>query len=157
MFKSLKLLRFASDTQKNFKADYYKILNVPHDANEKQIKDAYRNLARIYHPDKNNGVETIFYKKATDAYQVLSDPNNRSKYDEKLRNKNYTTGGAGSSSSGQTKKDEEQFDSFYDKLVYNLMKTFNPEILMLLGGFSLIIGIGSYLKIRRAKKKYEQN
>jgi curved DNA-binding protein len=63
--------------------DYYQILGVPRDADEKAIKRAYRKLARQYHPDHNPGdssAETRF-KEATEAYEVLSDPDKRSKYD----------------------------------------------------------------------------
>jgi molecular chaperone DnaJ len=63
--------------------DYYDILDVPRDADEKEIKTAYRRLAHEYHPDKNPGdrrAEELF-KEATRAYQVLSDPAQRRRYD----------------------------------------------------------------------------
>ena len=63
--------------------DYYKILGVSRDANDKAIKRAYRQLARQYHPDKNPGdrksEET--FKEINEAYEVLGDADNRSKYD----------------------------------------------------------------------------
>ncbi len=54
--------------------DYYKILHIPRDANEKQIKQAYRKLALKYHPDKNPdpSAEEKF-KEIAEAYDVLSD------------------------------------------------------------------------------------
>jgi curved DNA-binding protein len=64
--------------------DYYATLGVPRDANEKQIRSAYRKLARQYHPDVNRddkGAEDRF-KKINEAYEVLSDPEKRRKYDE---------------------------------------------------------------------------
>ncbi|MDI3340202.1 MAG: DnaJ C-terminal domain-containing protein [Sphaerobacter sp.] len=63
--------------------DYYKILGVSRDADEKTIKRAYRKLARQYHPDVNKGdprAEERF-KEINEAYQVLSDPEKRAKYD----------------------------------------------------------------------------
>jgi DnaJ-class molecular chaperone len=64
--------------------DYYKILGVPRDADEKTIKAAYRRLARKYHPDVNRGdpqAEEKF-KEINEAYEVLKDPEKRTKYDQ---------------------------------------------------------------------------
>lgn len=64
-------------------ADYYKILGVPKDASIKDIKKAYRNLSREYHPDKNPGDEKAEQKfiEIAGAYEVLSDEEQRQKYD----------------------------------------------------------------------------
>ena len=64
--------------------DYYKILGVPRDADEKTIKAAYRRLARKYHPDVNKGdpkAEDKF-KEINEAYEVLKDPEKRARYDQ---------------------------------------------------------------------------
>lgn len=65
-------------------ADYYQTLGVPRTATEKDIKSAYRRLARQYHPDVNQGdrnAETRF-KEINEAYSVLGDPEKRAKYDQ---------------------------------------------------------------------------
>jgi DnaJ-class molecular chaperone len=64
--------------------DYYGVLGVPRSATEKDIKQAYRRLARQYHPDVNPGDKTIEekFKEINEAYDVLSDPEKRRKYDK---------------------------------------------------------------------------
>src|SRR2546421_7933706 len=60
--------------------DYYRILGVDRGADDKTIKSAYRKLARKYHPDVNKGQDARF-KEIAEAYEVLSDPDKRRKYD----------------------------------------------------------------------------
>ena len=64
--------------------DYYKILGVERNANEQQIKQAYRKLARKYHPDLNPGdkVAETRFKEIQEAYSVLSDPKKKKQYDQ---------------------------------------------------------------------------
>lgn len=66
------------------KRDYYEVLDVPKSANETDIKKAYRKLAKKYHPDMNPGDKDAEhkFKEATEAYEVLSDSEKRSKYDQ---------------------------------------------------------------------------
>jgi molecular chaperone DnaJ len=63
-------------------SDYYKVLGVDKKASADDIKKAYRKLARKYHPDTNKdpGAEERF-KAISEAYDVLSDPEKRKKYD----------------------------------------------------------------------------
>jgi DnaJ-class molecular chaperone len=64
--------------------DYYKTLGVERNATEAQIKSAYRKLARKFHPDvnPNNKDAERHFKEINEAYQVLSDPEKRKKYNE---------------------------------------------------------------------------
>src|SRR5579864_9541355 len=64
--------------------DYYSVLGVPRTASDKEIKQAYRKLARQYHPDVNpndKNAESRF-REINEAYTVLSDPEKRKRYDE---------------------------------------------------------------------------
>src|SRR5438477_11629610 len=64
--------------------DYYKVLGVNKNATEKEIKAAYRKLARKYHPDLNpNDAEAKKkFQQINEANEVLSDPEKRKKYDQ---------------------------------------------------------------------------
>ena len=64
--------------------DYYKILGVSRHASDKEIKSAYRKLARKYHPDVNPGDKQAEdrFKEIGEAYEVIDDPEKRCKYDQ---------------------------------------------------------------------------
>jgi len=64
-------------------SDYYEVLSVPRDASQEQIKVAYRQAALKYHPDRNPGNKEAeeMFKKASEAYSVLGDPDKRAQYD----------------------------------------------------------------------------
>ena len=67
------------------KKDYYEILSVSRDADEKTIKRVYRRLAMKYHPDRNRGKEKEAnekFKEINEAYAVLGDPDKRRQYDQ---------------------------------------------------------------------------
>src|ERR671922_2613681 len=75
--------------------DYYEVLGVPRDADEAQVKKAFRRLARELHPDVNahDPRAEEKFKEAAEAYEVLSDPERREIYDryghEGLRSGGY--------------------------------------------------------------------
>ena len=118
--------------------DYYTTLGVPKTASEKDIKQAFRKLARKYHPDVNpgdKGAEARF-KEVNEANEVLSDPQKRKKYDELGANwrayeqaeaqggpnpfagrwnVNMGGGGAGQSSDFRTMTPEEMEEMFGDQ------------------------------------------
>ncbi|MFD9338581.1 molecular chaperone DnaJ [Streptomyces sp. NPDC060028] len=64
--------------------DYYKVLGVPKDATEAEIKKAYRKLAREFHPDANKGDTSAEerFKEISEANDILGDPKKRKEYDE---------------------------------------------------------------------------
>lgn len=66
------------------KRDYYEVLDIPRDAGENEIKKAYRKKALQYHPDKNPGDKAAEdkFKEATEAYEVIKDPQKRQVYDQ---------------------------------------------------------------------------
>ena len=66
------------------KRDYYEVLEVEKTASVEEIKKAYRKKAIQYHPDKNPGdkVAEEKFKEAAEAYDVLSNPDKRARYDQ---------------------------------------------------------------------------
>lgn len=71
--------------------DYYAVLEIPPDADDKTIKKAYRKLARQYHPDINSDNQQAEerFKAVNEAYQTLSDPEKRRRYDEMRQQSRY--------------------------------------------------------------------
>lgn len=74
--------------------DYYEILGVSKNADEKEIKSAYRKLAKKYHPDLHQGDDAAAekFKEVSEAYEVLSDKDKRNKYDKFGSNYDFSSG-----------------------------------------------------------------
>ncbi len=72
-----------SPTARVIKADYYEVLSVERTVSDQELKSAYRKLAMQYHPDRNpdDPAAEEKFKQASEAYQVLSDPDKRAAYD----------------------------------------------------------------------------
>ncbi len=64
------------------KRDYYEVLGIPKNANDAEVKKAYRRAAQKHHPDRNIGDDSAVerFKEAKEAYEVLSDPTLRARY-----------------------------------------------------------------------------
>ena len=84
------------------KRDYYEVLGVSKTADEKELKRAYRKLAKQYHPDtnQNDKVAEEKFREATEAYEVLNDPEKRKQYDQFGHAAFSQAGGAGAGAGG---------------------------------------------------------
>jgi DnaJ-class molecular chaperone len=100
------------------KDDYYQILGVAKTANEDELKKAYRKLAMKYHPDKNPGDKKAedMFKRVSEAYDVLRDPQKRSLYDQFGNVDPRMAGGFGGSKDNPFKNAgfDQNFRGFHD-------------------------------------------
>jgi DnaJ-class molecular chaperone len=98
--------------------DYYRILGVDRKADEKAIKSAYRKLARKHHPDVAKGKENEEkFANRAEAYDVLSDPDKRRRYDSLGDWQRYATRGARPGLSGGSRKGESgDFSDFFQAI-----------------------------------------
>src|ERR1700739_496456 len=90
------------------KQDYYELLGVPRKAAQKDIRAAYRKLARKYHPDLNPGDKSSEekFKQVQEAYDVLSDAKKRQMYDQF----GFETPGSGGMPPGGVNPNDVHFD-----------------------------------------------
>ncbi len=115
--------------------DYYKILGIDKKATAEEIKKAYRKLARKHHPDlnPNNPEASKLFQQINEANEVLSDPENRKKYDqygkdwkhaeqyEQARKQQKTSGGQGNPFGGEyyAEGDAGDFSDFFSSMFGN--------------------------------------
>ena len=98
--------------------DYYKILGIHMDANADQIRRAYRNKAKLYHPDINKTPNAkILFQLVNEAYQVLVNPEKKRWYDFKLKYPS-TTGLKPPSAKNRT----ATYESYYRAYTHNNQK-----------------------------------
>jgi molecular chaperone DnaJ len=97
------------------KQDYYEILGVSKNATPAEIKKAYRKKAIKYHPDKNPGDKSAEenFKKAAEAYEILSDDNKKARYDQ-FGHAAFENGGAGAGGFGGGMNMDDIFSQFGD-------------------------------------------
>lgn len=100
--------------------DYYAVLDVPRDATADDIKKAYRKLALKWHPDRHPEGERaeaeVEFKRIAEAYEVLSDPDKRSRYDRFGEDWKQGEEGRPSGPSGpETRMTPEQFEELFGK------------------------------------------
>jgi len=101
--------------QRRGKRDYYEVLGVPRDADDAELKRAFRELARKFHPDVNPGQHAEDrFKEANEAYAVLSDPKARARYD---RHGFAGVGAADAAAAGGFQNVAQAFDELFGDLI----------------------------------------
>lgn len=106
--------------------DYYSVLGVNKDANEAEIKKVFRKLARKYHPDLNPGDRNAEakFKEINEAYEVLSDPEKRRKYDQFGQYWQQASSGQPGTNMGNVDFDFGQYGNF-DEFINELLGRFS--------------------------------
>ena len=104
------------------KKDYYELLGVSRDASADEIKKAYRKQALKYHPDRNPGDKEAeeHFKEVAEAYDVLSDPDKKSRYDQFGHSGVDGAGGFGGFGGGGGFTVDDIFSRFGDNLFFCL-------------------------------------
>lgn len=96
--------------------DYYAVLGLTKGADEKEVKSAYRKLARKYHPDlnPNDAKAEAKFKEVAEAYEVLSDPEKRAKYDRFGSDFENVRFGGGGAPGGEHMSGGEGFETIFE-------------------------------------------
>ena len=133
------------------KRDYYEVLEVNKNATKEEIKKAYRQKAIQYHPDKNpdNKAAEEKFKEAAEAYEVLSDDNKRSRYDQfGHAGMSGAAGNGGGGFSGGGMSMEDIFSQFGDIFGGHFGSAFSGGFGFGGGGRSQYVNRGSDLRVK---------
>ena len=108
--------------------DHYQLLGIPRNAGLRQIKKAYRNLAKRCHPDRNQGSEAAaeLFRQANLAYRVLSNPAQRRRYDQELAQQQASPATASATEMPTAEKDPHKFKNFLSSLLDALFRPPSP-------------------------------
>ena len=126
--------------------DYYKILEVPENADISEIKKKYRKLAMKYHPDRNAGDEKSAkkFREITEAYEVLSNGKKRKEYDYKRENGNNHP---------KNKNNKENFKSKSSQNNFSFGKEFFKSATEMKGRFENSFGLDKMAKNKAKAEK----
>jgi DnaJ-class molecular chaperone len=110
--------------------DFYKILNVNHDASETEIKKEFRKLATIHHPDKNGGSKKSeeTFKVILNAYETLSDKEKRVIYDIKYKQHFQKPKSETTNQNNRNNKQEETKQSPHRNRKYQQTERSKPKV-----------------------------
>lgn len=136
--------------------DYYGALNVARDATQEEIKRAYHNLAKEWHPDANRHERekaTTRFAEISTAYEILSDPDKRSRYDSF---REYSFGFAPGARKGENRSYDQEweelsrwFQQIYEKHLNRAQKQVNILLKRIQRGFiGAAVGLGVGLVFR---------
>ena len=126
--------------------DYYKILEVPENADISEIKKKYRKMVMKYHPDRNAGDERAVkkFREITEAYEVLSNGEKRKENDYKRENENNHT---------KKKNDKENFKNKYSENNFSFGKEFFKSAAEMKGMFENSFGLDKMIKNKAKDEK----
>ena len=108
--------------------DHYQLLGIPRNAGLRQIKTAYRNLAKRCHPDHNRGSEAAaeLFRQANLAYRILSNPAQRRHYDQELARQEAASATPSAPQRPRTEQDSRKFKDFLNSLLDALFGPLAP-------------------------------
>jgi DnaJ-class molecular chaperone len=139
------------------KLTHYKVLQLAENAEEKEIKEAFRRLSKQHHPDLHGGKEQNgdFQKTINAAYSVLSDPEKRKEYDQKLQQERILASWSKAKANQPTKEPMHRTPS-HSTTVSSRKKSSDLEKAVMIGsGIGLLlVGLGLLLE---SDKKWDRN